>query len=305
LNVESSATRRGVLYFKGRFTIRANGETVSSVNRSRGLASTALLLGAISLVAPAFGEDGADFQAKADARREELIHSAEPEVDVPTRAVQRLVGYSWKQEIVTTVFALGRRGASGGTAWDPKWREHYGGFDDPDTNHRVNFIPKAFKPGLNPFYCALPYNDVGKGVTKPEAAMWIPWFKNAFVRSGQSICKDRWIAISNRVGRVCYAQWTDCGPFQSDHYQYVFGSELPRANANRGAGLNVSPAVRDYLGLEPTDYTKWKFVEFGEVPKGPWSLYGSNNPFVTGLAAPGVAASAEPLIIPLEPGERP
>ena len=38
--------------------------------------------------------------------------------------------------------------------------------------------------------------------------------------------------------------------------------------------------MRDYLGLEPTDVTDWKFVDFSEVPHGPWARYGNNNTFV-------------------------
>jgi hypothetical protein len=53
-----------------------------------------------------------------------------------------------------------------------------------------------------------------------------------------------------------------------------------QANLNQGAGLDVSPAVRDYLGLKETDVTEWKFVDFSEVPRGPWSTHGDNNTFV-------------------------
>jgi hypothetical protein len=60
----------------------------------------------------------------------------------------------------------------------------------------------------------------------------------------------------------------------------VFGNERPKANLNKGAGLDVSPAVRDYLGLQETDVTDWKFAEFSEVPHGPWSKHGDNNTFV-------------------------
>jgi hypothetical protein len=38
--------------------------------------------------------------------------------------------------------------------------------------------------------------------------------------------------------------------------------------------------VRDYLGLRETDITDWRFVEFSEVPRGPWSGLGENNTFV-------------------------
>jgi hypothetical protein len=40
--------------------------------------------------------------------------------------------------------------------------------------------------------------------------------------------------------------------------------------------------VRDYLGLGETDVTDWRFVEFTEVPRGPWSTLGENNTFVIG-----------------------
>jgi hypothetical protein len=38
--------------------------------------------------------------------------------------------------------------------------------------------------------------------------------------------------------------------------------------------------VRDYLGLKETDVTDWRFVDFSEVPHGPWSTLGENNTFV-------------------------
>ena len=114
--------------------------------------------------------------------------------------------------------------------------------------------------------------------------MVVPWFREVFEQEGKSVLRDRWIAIRknmpNGTSRVAYAQWSDCGPFRTDHYQYVFGNELPRWNLNKGAGLDVSPAVRDYLGMRPTDVTDWKFVEYRDVPIGPWSRFGENNTFV-------------------------
>ena len=40
---------------------------------------------------------------------------------------------------------------------------------------------------------------------------------------------------------------------EQDHWQYVFGYERPKPNLIGGQGLDVSPAVRDYLGLKQTD----------------------------------------------------
>jgi hypothetical protein len=150
----------------------------------------------------------------------------------------------------------------------------YGGDDDPLL--RINFLPLGFVPKQNPFYVALPYNDVEEDHTRSEAATVIPWFDAAFVRDGQSVCKGHWVAL--RHGRrVCYAQWEDVGPFQTDHWQYVFGPERPRPNANHDAGIDVSPAVRDYLGMSGMDVCDWKFVNVWEVPIGPWTLYGDDN----------------------------
>lgn len=193
--------------------------------------------------------------------------------------------YPWKTSIVTTTFWIGENPTANNptpnhkSSWDKNWARNYGGYDNPNPAARRGFIPAKFIPGQNPFYIALPYNDITRNGTKPEARAVIPWFKDTFERPGKTILKGRWVAI-RKGNRICYAQWEDCGPFRTDHWQYVFGHERPRANLNRGAGLDVSPAVRDYLGMGGTDVTDWKFVEFEEVPKGPWSLYGENNTFV-------------------------
>ena len=189
----------------------------------------------------------------------------------------------WKTDIVTTVFWIGELTTANNpvsnmaSSWNPQWQKSYGGFDDPA--RRKNYLPAAFAPRLNPFYCALPYNDVEHGKTKLEAAKVIPWFREKFTKPGVSVCRDRWVAI-RKGGKTVYAQWSDCGPFRTDHFQYVFGNERPKPNLNHGAGLDVSPAVRDYLNLDGTDVTDWRFVEVGEVPFGPWTKCGMNNDFV-------------------------
>jgi hypothetical protein len=193
--------------------------------------------------------------------------------------------YPWRRGIITTIFWIGERPRGNNpvpnarSSWDKYWYYNYGGYDNPDPGSRRNFIPINFVPRQNPFYFALPYNDVGGGHTKYEASQVVPWFKQAFVRDGQTVLKDRWIAV-HHGNKVCYAQWEDCGPFRTDHWRYVFGNERPRPNLNQGAGLDVSPAVRDYLGLGTKDACDWKFVEFREVPPGPWATYGVNNTFV-------------------------
>jgi len=223
----------------------------------------------------------ADFARYAMKLRDEGLFKVEPIVQIPRNSLA-----PWKQNIVTTVFWVGEPAGPNNpvpndkSSWDLNWTVSYGGFDPPETSNRRGYIPVAFIPRQNPFYVALPYNDVTDGQFKPEAPLIIPWFKQAYSSPGQSVCKDHWIAI-RKGNRICYAQWEDCGPFRTDHFQYVFGNEQPKPNANDGAGLDVSPAVRDYLALQPKDVTDWQFVGVRDVPQGPWRSYGDNNPFVT------------------------
>jgi hypothetical protein len=220
----------------------------------------------------------ADFGKYAMKLRELALPKVQPQIFIPTSSRPATQRYPWKTNIVTTVFWIGGK-ANHRSAWDFKWTSNYGGTDTPDARARRNYIPIAFIPKQNPFYCALPYNDVTHGQFKPEAPLVIPWFKHEYRGPGLSVCRDRWIAI-RKGNRTCYAEWEDCGPFRTDHFQYVFGNERPKPNANHGAGLNVSPAVRDYLGLAPTDVTDWQFVEVRDVLPGPWRSYGENNHFV-------------------------
>ena len=230
-------------------------------------------------------ESSADFAKYAMKLRAQALLKVEPQVFVPTTSRFSSTRYPWKTDIVTTVFWIGEMPTTNNpvpnhkSSWDPNWTRNYGGYDNPDSSRRHDYIPINFVPRQNPFYIALPYNDVSRGQFKPEAPLVVPWFKQAFVRQGLSVCKGRWVAV-RRGNRVCYAQWEDCGPFRTDHYQYVFRNERPRPNLNRGAGLDVSPAVRDYLGLGPTSLTDWQFVEVRDVPPGPWRNYGDNNNFV-------------------------
>jgi hypothetical protein len=272
------------------------------------LSAVTVLCGVIVSFGQTQYESSTDFAKYAMKLRENALLKIEPKVIMsPTKTVfngsgpryltgPSLMGrgvlsigpgrYPWKTGIVTTIFWIGEHPTVNNpvpndkSSWDKYWTSSYGGYDNPEPSARRNYIPITFVPRQNPFYVALPYNDIEGGHTKAEAASVIPWFKEAFVKEGQTTLKGRWVAIRHG-SRVCYAQWEDCGPFRTDHWQYVFGSERPRPNLNQGAGLDVSPAVRDYLGLGNKDLCDWKFVEFREVPAaGPWALYGDNNTFV-------------------------
>ncbi|MDQ6656480.1 MAG: hypothetical protein M3Y80_11795 [Verrucomicrobiota bacterium] len=237
-----------------------------------------------------------------------LLAVGEPSVFAPTQRTYALspVGskqrqYPWRPDIVTTVFWIGEKPTANNpvpnrsSSWDAAWTQSYGGFDNPDRAARRDLFPSNFTPRQNPFYCALPYNDKAREGHRPEAPRVVPWFKEAYQGPAVSTCKGRWVAI-RKGGKTAYAQWEDAGPFRTDHWQYVFGTERPKPNLNQGAGLDVSPAIRDYLGLQDTDVTDWKFVEFKDVPAGPWARYGDNNTFVQNRLTAGsnVAQSRRP-----------
>jgi len=103
---------------------------------------------------------------------------------------------AWKRNVVTTVFWIGELPTENNptpnnkSAWDSNWQASYGGYDDP--NSREGFLPKGFVPNLNPFYVALPYNDIGKDFRhRPEASQVIPWFWERYQGDGISVCKGR------------------------------------------------------------------------------------------------------------------
>src|SRR6201987_5200162 len=225
------------------------------------------------------------FDAAFGAQIEAVSEKARPLVR-KSSASRSARPYAWKTNIVTTVFWIGKQPGGNNlvpnrtSAWDKQWTKSYGGFDDPNPAHRRNYAPIKFTPRQNPFYCALPYNDKAHTGHRPEAPRVVPWFQEAYQGPAGSTCNDRWVSI-RKGDRVAYAQWEDAGPFRTDHWQYVFGNDRPKPNLNKGAGLDVSPAVRDYLGLKQTDVTDWRFVDLSEVPLGPWSPLGENNTFVT------------------------
>lgn len=195
----------------------------------------------------------------------------------------------WHYQITATVFWVGERSTPGNptpntaSSWDPNWERNFGGYDHPFK--REEFLPAGFAPKLNPFYIALPYNDLLEGRShRPEASSIIPWFWQTYKGPGVSVCHNRWIAIHHK-GKVAYAQWKDVGPFTVNDWPYVFQGEQPRPNRNKNAGIDVSPAVRDFLAMRGNAEVDWKFVEESEVPAGPWAKWIA--PAVSPLPPPG------------------
>ena len=170
---------------------------------------------------------------------------------------------------VATMFWVGEKATDANdyipnekSSWDGNWLEHFGGIDNPYT--RDGYFPVGFTPLENPFYYALPYNDLDENGQK-ESAKNIPWYNSSVGKWG-SILKNRWIEIKHK-NQVCYGQWEDTGPFEYDDFDYVFGNKRP---LEERAGIDLSPAFRHCLQMAGNGYVDWKFVDFEDVPDGPW-----------------------------------
>ncbi|MGJ8656874.1 MAG: hypothetical protein ACSHX6_10535 [Akkermansiaceae bacterium] len=184
----------------------------------------------------------------------------------------------WRNNITATVFWVGEDACEANpvhnyaSSWDVNWMKSYGGVDCPI--NRVGLRPKKFQPKMNPFYIALPYNDIARNGSshKEEAPKVISWYHEEYKSKFESVCKGKWIAIKHG-NKICYAQWEDCGPFYTNDYEYVFLGKQPKKNRNNNAGIDLSPAVRDFLGVRSGQKVSWKFVDDLDVQSGPWAKW--------------------------------
>lgn len=210
-----------------------------------------------------------------------LVQAQGPVVKTPTtKATTKQYIYPWKMNITATIFWVGEKPTKNNptpnhaSSWDTKWQENFGGYDDPNHRAKVGYRPAAFTPKLNPFYIALPFNDrIDHKYIKPETSRVIKWYCPTKVQKGKSCCKGRWVQIVYGK-KYCFAQWEDCGPFNTTDWEYVFGNKRPKNSKNNSAGIDLSPAIRDYLGLKSGAKVHWRFVEDAHVKPGPWLTYG-------------------------------
>lgn len=182
--------------------------------------------------------------------------------------------------IITTYFWVGEKAskdngyiANNQSAWDENWETHFGGEDTPSA--RSGYYPAAFTPKENPFYFALPYSDIDDSGNRKTTATSCPLYAT-MKNQPYSWCKNSWIAIQHG-GKLVYAQWQDVGPFEEDDAGYVFGTSAPKNKDGVKSGLDVSPAVRGYLGLQDVDHCDWAFVPAQDVPAGPWKQITTTN----------------------------
>ena len=220
-----------------------------------------------------------DFEwfAKGEITDSEIINSVKYLQNIQTIQTGLVSAkYPLHENIRTTYFWIGESADSDNqyisnlsSAWDENWVHHYGGVDDP--KNRDNYMPSAFTPKENPFYFALPYNDFNDdGTRKTDAYSTVYWAGEKQWNDSQSMLKNRWIEIT-KDNKTAYAQWEDTGPFVYNDSNYVFGDAQPSNDVNHDAGLDVSPAVKDYLSLlHGKNVVSWRFVNLNDVPDGPW-----------------------------------
>jgi hypothetical protein len=184
--------------------------------------------------------------------------------------------YPWKTGIITTMFWIGEGSTpissttNVQSSWDEDWMSNNHGSDSP--YNRNGYASGSHASTLNPFYIALPFNDLA---FPDKAREYVPrsWHRESRDGKQVSACKDRWVWIKNAQGRSCFAQWEDVGPLTYDNAEYVFGSERPTGLGDNRAGLDVSPAVAQYLGIDGKNrITAWRFVDDEDVRPGPWLL---------------------------------
>lgn len=190
---------------------------------------------------------------------------------VRTASAQIDSGFVLHRGVTATVFWVGEAGNES-SSWDEHWQAHFGGIDNPV--QRNGFHPAGFTPLENPFYIALPLNELPRNCAID--ADQLPPYAEAGT-GGVAFFKNRWVRIA--LGeKVCYAQWEDVGPFEVCDVPYVLGDAPPVNLHNKGAGIDLSPAVRDCLGLQSGDKVNWQFVNEREVPPGPWREVVTHSP---------------------------
>lgn len=179
--------------------------------------------------------------------------------------------YPLHENVTATVFWVGEDENTSNdfihnrsSAWMSDWVTAYGGIDNRD--NRCGYMPCDFTPKENPFYFALPFSDYDENGLRPaEELSVVPWYDGK-VGQGKSLLKNRWIEITFD-GKKAYGQWEDVGPFADDDAAYVFGADQPK---EQRAGLDMSPALADYLNVDGRATVNWRFVDEQEVPDGEW-----------------------------------
>src|SRR5947199_197478 len=139
----------------------------------------------------------------------------------------------------------------------------------------VFVVPKAFgdEQSTSPYATAA---DFAKYAMKLREQALLKVEPQVFIPTSSRPAIQRYPWKTNIVTTVFWVGEQAAGNNPVPNYRSSWDANW----TNNYGGFDVSPAVRDYLGLAPTDVTDWQFIEVRDVPPGPWRSYGENNNFV-------------------------
>lgn len=180
------------------------------------------------------------------------------------------------------------------TAWNGKAATDFGGADrwgplDPEQwqgrwYDREGLCPAGLSPRQNIFYVALPTPDFDEQGRLPGAfsaakmgATYLPDLAKRIKNGQEWLFKNLWVEV-RYDGKVAYGQLEDIGPSADTgtivaDYDYVWGdSSTPKNDFGLHAGIDISPAMTDYLGTKGQATVSWRWVPQANVPDGPWKV---------------------------------
>ena len=150
------------------------------------------------------------------------------------------------------------------------------------TSAANGYFPLHMTPLENPFYLDLPFDDVNNAQAFAQRCAVVPWAQQMDPSGAHcadktfSYMKNMAVELVGANGQHCIGQVEDAGPHEYDDTAYVFGANdaRPHSRAFNGAGMDISPALRDCLGINQlngdTATADWRFIDPAQVPDGPW-----------------------------------
>lgn len=208
------------------------------------------------------------------------------------------------------------------SAWESDWATSFGVEDWPGLSRDSDYIPTDSRftgdeyPKVNPYYFALPYNDMSEivydgdkvsnvvglqsdyttyyipylsrdgvkttdtrwlyGYTRKGSATKIPWKDQSSWGDNRSMVKGRWARIRYKGGDWVYAQWLDAGPYHYDDTDYIFGDGTTKPR-NQNPAYGQEPYAG--IDLSPSVMLKMGVVDPNSMAgweKDTWNKWGTS-----------------------------
>ena len=240
-------------------------------------------------------QTSADFTKYAEKLRESALLNMEPHVVIPTMsATQRVSGqYPWKEGIVTTVFWIGEEAAGNNpvpnfsSSWDLNWEQSYGGFDNPNPRRpQPQFRPGQFHPPPKPLLhrAALQRRDSRDNQAGSQNRHPVGSATSSSAASGRKASPSATIAGLPSAAAPPAKSATPNGAIAAPSAPITgitsSATRNPSPTSTRAPASMSRPPCAIICNSAAPMRPDWKFVEVGDVPNGPWALYGDNNDLV-------------------------